>query len=130
MYGSTCSLTSALAGDECSASRPGRFTPRKRAHGTHWIGGWLDPIAGLDDVEKKKFLALPGLELQPLGRPARSPSLYRPRYPGFHKSVNLRYSLVLTDNLKFKPTSQFVERGSRRCELCIEHAGSHYEKIT
>jgi hypothetical protein len=25
---------------ELSSSRPGRFTPRKRTPGTHWIGGW------------------------------------------------------------------------------------------
>jgi hypothetical protein len=31
-------------------------------------------------VEKKKFLILPGLEPQSLGRPARSQSLYRLRY--------------------------------------------------
>jgi hypothetical protein len=43
---------SALAGDEWSASRPGRFTPRESAPGTHWIGGWVDPTAGPDDVEK------------------------------------------------------------------------------
>jgi hypothetical protein len=40
------------------------------------------PRAGLDDVEKRKFLTLPVLELRPLGRPARSQSLYRLRYPG------------------------------------------------
>jgi hypothetical protein len=45
-------LTSALAGSEWSASRPGRFTPGEKAAGTHWIGGWVDPRAGLDDVEK------------------------------------------------------------------------------
>jgi hypothetical protein len=38
---------------------------------------------GLDDVDEKKFLTLPGLELRTLGRPARSQSLYRLRYPGF-----------------------------------------------
>jgi hypothetical protein len=38
--------------------------------------------AGLDDVEKRKFLFLPGLELRPLGRPARSQSLHRLSYPG------------------------------------------------
>jgi hypothetical protein len=70
-------LTSALAGGEWSASRPGRFTPEETAPGTHWIGGWVDPRAGLDDVEKRKFLTLPGLDLRPLGRPARSQSLYR-----------------------------------------------------
>jgi hypothetical protein len=42
----------------------------------------MDPRAGLDDLEKTKFLTLPGLELRPLGRPARSQSLYRLRYPG------------------------------------------------
>jgi hypothetical protein len=45
-------LTSALAGSEWSASRPGRFTPEERAPGTYWIGGWVDPKAGLHDVEK------------------------------------------------------------------------------
>jgi hypothetical protein len=29
---------------------------------------------------EEKFLTLPGLELRPLGRPARSQSLYRLRY--------------------------------------------------
>jgi hypothetical protein len=45
------------------------------------------PRVGLDDVEKRKFLTLPGLELRPLGRPARSQSIYRLRYPkrGFVK---------------------------------------------
>jgi hypothetical protein len=75
-------LTSALAGDEWSASRPGHFTPWERAPGTHCIGGWVDPRVGLDDVEKRKFLILAGLELRPLGRQARSQSLYRLRYPG------------------------------------------------
>jgi hypothetical protein len=56
--------------------------PRERASGTYWIGGWVDPRAGLDDVEKRKFLNLPGLELRPLGRPALSQSLYRLSYPG------------------------------------------------
>jgi hypothetical protein len=36
------------------------------------------PKAGLD-VEKTKFLTLPGLELGLLGRPGRSQSLYRLR---------------------------------------------------
>jgi hypothetical protein len=42
----------------------------------------MNPRAGLDDVEKKKCLTLPGLELRPLGRPPRSQTLYRPRFPG------------------------------------------------
>jgi hypothetical protein len=42
----------------------------------------VDPRAGLDYIEKRKFLTLPGLELLPLSRPARSQCLYRLRYPG------------------------------------------------
>jgi hypothetical protein len=68
-------LTSALVGDEWSASRPGRFTP-----GTHLIKGSVGPRTGLDDVEKRKIFPLQGLELRPLGRPARSQSRYRLRY--------------------------------------------------
>jgi hypothetical protein len=68
-------LTSALVGGEWSASRPGRFTPGERACGTHWIGGWVEPKVGMDDVERRKFLTLPGLELRLLGRPARRQSL-------------------------------------------------------
>jgi hypothetical protein len=42
-YNSTLYLTSALAGGEWSASRPGRFIPRETAPGFHWIGGWVGP---------------------------------------------------------------------------------------
>jgi hypothetical protein len=38
--------------------------------------------AGLDDMEKRKFMTFPGLELRPLSCPARSQTLYRLRYPG------------------------------------------------
>jgi hypothetical protein len=58
--------------------------------GTHWIRGWVEPRARLDDVEKRKFLTLLGLEFRPLGRPARSQSLYRLRYPG-----QIQYKLML-----------------------------------
>jgi hypothetical protein len=59
------SLTPALVGGEWSASRPGCFTPSTRC-----IGGWVDPGAGLDDVENREFLTLPGLELRSLSCPA------------------------------------------------------------
>jgi hypothetical protein len=42
---------------EWSASHHGGFTLN-----IHWIGGWVDPRVGLDDVEKTKFLTLPGHE--------------------------------------------------------------------
>jgi hypothetical protein len=37
----------------------------------------VGPRAGLDDLENRKFLNLPGFELRSLSRPARSQSLYR-----------------------------------------------------
>jgi hypothetical protein len=72
-------LISALDGSEWSASRPCRFTPGERAQVIHWTGVWVGPRAGLDGVEKRKFLTLPGLELRPFGRPARSQSVFRLR---------------------------------------------------
>jgi hypothetical protein len=46
-------LTSVLAGGEWSASCPCHFTPRERAPSTHWIGGWVGPKVGLDNVKVK-----------------------------------------------------------------------------
>jgi hypothetical protein len=60
-------LASALAEGEWSASRPDPFTPRERAPSAHCIGGSVDPRAGLDDVERRTFLTLPGLEPRSLG---------------------------------------------------------------
>jgi hypothetical protein len=37
--------------------------PREWAPGTHFIGSWVDPRAGLDDMEKWKFFTISGLEL-------------------------------------------------------------------
>jgi hypothetical protein len=82
-------LTSALVLGEWSASRPGRFTPGERAPGTRWIGGCVRLRASLHDVEKIKFLTLPGLEFRSLGRPARSQSLYRLCYPGCSQNVQV-----------------------------------------
>jgi hypothetical protein len=92
-------LTSALVGDEWSASRPGRFTLGQRA-GTHLKGRWVGSRAGLGDVKKRKLFTLSGLELRTLGRPARSQSLYqllfslcsplnvRPSFAPIQKQVN------------------------------------------
>jgi hypothetical protein len=33
----------------------------QRAPGTHWIGGWVGPRTGLDFVEKRNILPLPGI---------------------------------------------------------------------
>jgi hypothetical protein len=46
-------FTSELDGLEWSAPSPCLITPGKRAPGTHRIGGWLGPRAGLDVMEKR-----------------------------------------------------------------------------
>jgi hypothetical protein len=47
----------------CSTVPQPTTLPRApRAPCTYWIGGWVDPRAGLDNVEKRKFFTLPGLE--------------------------------------------------------------------
>jgi hypothetical protein len=69
-------LASAPVGGEWSASRTGCFTPRERVPSTHYIVGWVCLRAGLDNLKKRKFLALPGLELEPLCDPVHNQSLY------------------------------------------------------
>jgi hypothetical protein len=58
-----------------SPSHLGRFTPRERASGTHWIGDSVRARLGLDDVERRKILGLPGL--QPVAIPTELSRLER-----------------------------------------------------
>jgi hypothetical protein len=53
-------LTSALAGGEWSASRPGRLIPGERAPGTHWIG-WVDPRSRPGRHGEEKILDSTGM---------------------------------------------------------------------
>jgi hypothetical protein len=85
----------------------------------------VNPRASLDDLEMKKFLTLPGLELRPLGRPARSQSPYRLRYPDSSYSVvRVDYfllSLRARNGTKIDNTGciQFGYYGSSSCDsLC------------
>jgi hypothetical protein len=75
-------LTSGPVGGELSTSRLCRFTPGERATGIRRIGGWMGPRTGLDDMESRKSLTLPGLELRHLDPPARRQSPNPVRYPG------------------------------------------------
>jgi hypothetical protein len=45
-------LTSALVGSDWSVSHLFRFTPWGRVPNTHYIGGWVDPRAELEGMEK------------------------------------------------------------------------------
>jgi hypothetical protein len=51
-------LTSARVGGDELASRSCRFNLGEGVPGIHQIGGWVDPSAGLDDMEKLKNLDL------------------------------------------------------------------------
>jgi hypothetical protein len=61
----------------------------------------VEPRAYLDDVKKIKFLPLPGLELRPLVRAARSQLLYRLSYPGPSKCYDM-ITLIEVNNKRFR----------------------------
>ena len=77
-YSYTLSLTSALDGGVGGQRHaPAALNPGKRP-GTHCIGGWVDPRAGLDGCGKSR----PRTGIRSPDRSARSESLYRLSYPG------------------------------------------------
>jgi hypothetical protein len=55
----------------------------------------VDASDGLDDVEKRKFLTVPGLELRPLGRPARRQSVYQLCYLISDCMENKHYKYII-----------------------------------
>jgi hypothetical protein len=58
-----------------------------------------ETAAGLNAVEKRNFLTLPGLELRHLARPARRQSLYRLRFADHEKSLIQYLHLFMPKNL-------------------------------
>jgi hypothetical protein len=98
--------TSALVGDEWSASRPGRFVPRGKSLRyplDKRLGGYQNRSGRRGE---KKNLALTG---GPLGRPARGQSLYRLSYPGFFswQGEEILSSPLLSDRLWGPPSLLF-----------------------
>ena len=71
MYSSTLSLTSALDGVSGQRHAPVAIYPREKS-GTHCIGGWLGPRAGLDGCGRSRP---PPTGIRTPDRPARSESL-------------------------------------------------------
>jgi hypothetical protein len=59
----------------------------------------VDPRDSLDELVKRKFLTLPGLELRPLCRPTCSQTLYPLRYPG---SILRNESVIICSFNKLK----------------------------
>jgi hypothetical protein len=83
--------------------------------GAQWIGGWVDPRDSLD-VQKRKFLTIPGLELRPLGRPARTQSLYRLHYPGYPDASADSASSYTYDYIEL--SHKFQEKDSDQKNKC------------
>jgi hypothetical protein len=75
----------------------------------------VGPRTFLDDVEKRKFLALPGLELEPLGHPARSESLLL--YLGSVKCIlYISYAVVIISVQHCKTGIHGLYRGAFNSE--------------
>jgi hypothetical protein len=45
-------FNSALVAGKCAISLPAALPSEKGPPGTHWIIGWVDPIASMNDMEK------------------------------------------------------------------------------
>jgi hypothetical protein len=82
----------------------------------------VGPRAGLDDVEKRKFLILQGLELRPLGLPAPSQSLYRLRCPGSFILYTLLYN-----NCMYK-TWSYMKSGTNNSSHIYSRSGQSIER--
>jgi hypothetical protein len=84
----------------------------------------VKPRADLDNVEKRKFWTLPGLELRPLGRPVRSQSLYRLRYPGL-------YPKAVFPEIIFSYSDDGIRHESQpkhRISIRITHSEADYDR--
>jgi hypothetical protein len=83
---------------------PGHFTPRERAPGTHWIGGWVGPRAVLEAVVKRRIPS-PRRESNP-----RTPivQLVAQRYTDW---AIIRSILKLSSNLRLRLPSGLFPSG-------------------
>jgi hypothetical protein len=91
-------LTSKLDGGEWSASRPGRFSPRERVSGTHWIGCWVGPRPGLDVVDKVQTKLF---------------------------AVEIYYSLIYSAKLLFLVQNFIFEKRNEDCTLVNDPTNFH-----
>jgi hypothetical protein len=97
---------------EWSASCPSRFTPRERAPGTHWIGGWVGSRAVLDAVVKRKIPSL-RLESNPRTPIVQSVAQRYTDWAIFFSLWNILFSKYLSDNwtlyAEANQTAHFVD---------------------
>jgi hypothetical protein len=116
-------LTSTLDGGEWSGSRPGHFTPREIAAGTHWIGGWVGIRASLDGRSGKEKNSQPMPVLEPPDHAAHSPALYHWTIPTLHikESIEQRSHLSsFLSNWKFYSSNLVINFEGRSTKLLVE----------
>jgi hypothetical protein len=107
-------LTSALVGGEWSATRPCRFTSRGKSPRYP-----LDRRLGVPEPvwstwRKENSRPFRYLKSNPFSRPARSQSLYRPRYLGSLKKLR---AYVITFHTKHRDISQIVQNLNIRAQI-------------
>jgi hypothetical protein len=70
------------------------FIPRQRAPGTYWIGGWVGLRTGLDVVEKRNILPLPGIQPQRHGHKSDKNGAYSASHLFFTRFLSLIASFM------------------------------------
>jgi hypothetical protein len=74
---------------------PVAFSLRERGTDTHWIGGWVGPRAGLDEVVKDKFPAPTGTRTSIIQTVAQRCTAELSRQVSFLPLISFFYSFPL-----------------------------------
>jgi hypothetical protein len=78
----------------------------------------MGPRAGLDDVKKRKFLNLPGLELGPLSRPSRNAvAIPAPKYVKYQPKLRPTQSPIHSATGALSPGVMLPERETNHSPL-------------
>jgi hypothetical protein len=88
-------MTSALVGGEWQVAA----SCMEKGASIHWIGGWVDPRAGPDDMENSKLFILPGLPLS-VAQPVAS------RYTDYATAA---YTVHKTDTNVFSQDMEYMK---------------------
>jgi hypothetical protein len=93
------------------------------------MGGWVGPKTGLDDVENREFLNLPGLKLWPLCCPACSQSLYRLRYSS-SSCATITYNDIILESRVPLPELVSISAYKNLAYAVARHSRSSHRHIS
>jgi hypothetical protein len=79
----------------------------------------VDPRAGLDDMEKRRLLPPPGLELRPLSLPARSQSNSVYNHSIYRTYYNMFRPLFVHSPFYFIAVSPHTDQCTRVCSITV-----------